>query len=121
MRDVIRRLRIILAGVCFYAVFAYLYALVFREPYYQNFLVACLASVFTMGVVVRPFGAITGAAAGIGMMLVHFALAWIGAALTGGATSRIVHDARIGVAAFVLIGVPWILFFQRRHRVKATP
>jgi hypothetical protein len=72
VRVAVRALRLALTGVCLYAVFAFVTALVTRQPYYQNFLVASMAMALAMIVVMRVLGLAAGMAAGIAVVLVHF-------------------------------------------------
>jgi hypothetical protein len=102
--------------MCLYAVFAFLTALVSRQPYYQNFLVASIGISTTLIVVMRVLGPAAGMAAGVVVVLVHFGLAWLGLVLTGGDTSRLWRDVLIGIMATVLVGIPYAVYVTSRPR-----
>jgi len=116
VRVAVRTLRLVLTGICLYAVFAFVTARVSRQPYYQNFLVASLGIAAAMIVVMRLLGPAAGMAAGIVVVLVHFGLAWLGLVLTGGDTSRLWRDVLLGIVATVLVGIPYAVYVTSRPR-----
>jgi hypothetical protein len=115
-RTAFRGLRLGLAVVCVYAVFSYLTALLLRQSYYQNFLVASVGMMLAMAVDMRAHGVAAGFAAAVVVMLAHFGLAWLGVVLTGGTTSHLASELISAILATVVVAIPYGVYINSRRR-----
>jgi hypothetical protein len=100
--------------VGFDALYELVTALLFRHPYYENFLIAALAMSLAMIVVTVVRGVAAGMAAGIAVVLVHFGLAWLGLRVTGGQADHLLAGTVFGCLAAVVVSIPWGVYLWLR-------
>jgi len=120
VRVALRALRMALIGVSLYAALAYVSAVLTRQPYYQNFLVASLAWSLAATITTAAIGPAAGFAAGVVVLLVHFGLAWLGLLLTGGKTSHLLRDIIGAIVITGIVGIPFAVYCNSRRLARQT-